>query len=80
MVTSPSVVAKSFQVRFLSLFVQGRALAFPCDVLGQVDLAVLTVREKSNYLLAQSLVGKDYSQPYIWPPVQAALFGSARTH
>jgi hypothetical protein len=80
MLTSSSAAAPSFQVRFLSLFVQGRALAFPCDALGRVDTAALTARAKVNYLLAQELVGKDYSLPYIWPPVKAALFGSARSH
>ena len=67
MVTSPPVASRSFQVLYASLFVPGRALAFPCDARGQVDLEALTDRARNNYLFARALVGKDYSTPRVCP-------------
>jgi hypothetical protein len=60
-----SVTPKSFEVRFASLFVEGRALAFPCDARGRVDLDQLPRRARDNYLYARALVGRDYSSPQI---------------
>jgi hypothetical protein len=59
------VVTQSFEVRFASLFTQGRALAFPCDAKGCVDLDALPDRAKNNYLFARAMVGRDYSTPCI---------------
>ena len=54
---------QQFEVRFESLFVPGRALAFPCDDHGCVDLDALPARAKNNYLFARAMVGKDFSPP-----------------
>lgn len=56
-----------FELRFASLFDAGRALAFPCDALGNVDLDVLSERGRANYLLAHTLVGRDFGAPAILP-------------
>jgi len=69
MITLPSpVAAQSFEVRYASLFVPGRALAFPCDALGRVDLDTLPDRARDNYFFARAMVGKDYSLPCICQP------------
>ena len=60
-----SLDSKSFEVRFASLFVEGRALAFPCDAKGRVDLDSLPRRALDNYLYARALVGRDYSKPRV---------------
>lgn len=60
-----SLDSKSFEVRFASLFVEGRALAFPCDARGRVDLDSLPRRARDNYLYARALVGRDYSKPLV---------------
>lgn len=54
-----------FELRFDSLFHQGRALSFPCDAQGHVDMDGLTERARSNYMAARALVGHDYSAPHV---------------
>ncbi len=68
---SLSVVAKSFEVRFASLFLHGRALAFPCDERGCVDLDGLSDRARLNYFFARAMVGRDYSLPRVCEPATA---------
>jgi hypothetical protein len=52
-----------FELRFDSLFLQGRALSFPCDATGAVDLDTLSARCQANYLFARTLVGREYATP-----------------
>jgi hypothetical protein len=54
-----------FEIRFRSLFNEGRGLAFPCDAGGQVDLDTLSERGRDNYLLARAMVGREYATPDI---------------
>lgn len=54
-----------FQLRFHSLFDGGRALAFPCDSAGQVDLDALSERARTNYFYARTTVGRDFSVPTV---------------
>jgi hypothetical protein len=53
------------QIRFASLFRPGRALSFPCDAEGHVDLDTLSEQARSNYLIARALVGRDYAAPRV---------------
>lgn len=55
----------AFELRFQSLFDEGRALAFPCDAGGRVDLDTLSERARSNYFYARSVVGRDYALPRV---------------
>ena len=55
----------SFEVRFSSLFKPGRALAFPCDAQGHVDLDALTERARNNYLYARATVGREHCAPRV---------------
>lgn len=59
--------AGSFVIRFCSLFKEGRALTFPCNELGHVDLDTLPERARGNYLFARALVGRDYAAPRVCP-------------
>jgi len=54
-----------FQIRFRSLFNEGRGLAFPCDAGGQVDLIALSERGRNNYLFARAMVGREFATPDI---------------
>ena len=54
-----------YELRFQSLFDQGRALAFPCDGRGQVEMDALGDRARMNYLYARSLVGREVSVPTV---------------
>jgi hypothetical protein len=53
----------TFEVRFRSLFQEGRALSFPCDRLGHVDLDGLSPRALGNYLFARAMVGREFASP-----------------
>jgi hypothetical protein len=57
----------AFQLRFASLFHEGRALAFPCDAAGRVDVDALSERARHNYFFARTLVGRDYATPAVVP-------------
>jgi hypothetical protein len=57
--------AATFEIRFQSLFHAGRALAFPCDREGHVDLDSVSDRSRSNYLFARAMVGRDYALPFV---------------
>lgn len=56
-----------YELRFDSLFTEGRALAFPCDAAGQVDLDRLSERARRNYLYARAVVGREFSHPAVRP-------------
>ena len=59
--------SQGFELRFASLFIEGRGLAFPCDIKGQVDLDALSERARDNYLGARALVGREYALPCVLP-------------
>ncbi len=57
----------TYELRFESLFLPGRALAFPCDACGRVELDRLTERARDNYLYARAVVGREYATPQVVP-------------
>ena len=57
--------ATAFQLRFDSLFHEGRALAFPCDGVGRVRIDGLSARARDNYFYARAVVGREYAQPRV---------------
>ena len=57
----------SHEIRYQSLFDNGRALAFPCDAEGCVKLDSLTERARENYLYARAAVGREYAYPSVNP-------------
>jgi len=60
-------VCGAFELRFRSLFQEGRALAFNCDADGHIDLDRLSDRGRERYLYARALVGREYAQPEVLP-------------
>ena len=54
-----------FQLRFESLFHAGRAMAFPCDERGRVELDELSERARQNYFYARIVVGREYAMPAV---------------
>lgn len=56
-----------FELRFQSLFHEGRALVFPCDAAGQVKLDALSERARENYLYARVVIGREYAVPAVVP-------------
>ena len=63
-ITYPRSAGK-YELRFESLFKQGRAMAFPCDETGHVILDELSERARSNYLYARAVVGVEFAYPTI---------------
>jgi hypothetical protein len=57
----------AYELRFQSLFSPGRALAFPCDACGSVDMDTLSDRARQNYLYARAVVGRDFAAPAVHP-------------
>jgi hypothetical protein len=55
----------AFELRFWHLFIEGRALVFPCDANGRVRLDELSDRARQNYLFARALVGREYATPSV---------------
>lgn len=64
-VAAPLYAAAHFELRFDSLFTEGRGLAFPCDAQGQVDLDALSERARCNYLYARAVVGREFQTPAV---------------
>lgn len=57
--------ATGYELNFQSLFHEGRALAFPCDASGQVNLDALSERARCNYFYARSVIGRDFAHPEV---------------
>jgi hypothetical protein len=62
---SLSAARAHYELRFQSLFHEGRGYAFPCDAAGRVDLDALSEKARNNYLFARTLVGRDLSVPAV---------------
>jgi hypothetical protein len=61
------------ELKFRPLSGRGSACAFPCNVLGQVDLDALDERARNNYLFARISVGRIFHSPTIEPVRQMSL-------
>lgn len=59
--------SQAYELRFTSLFNEGRGYAFPCDAQGNVDLDRLSERARSNYFFARSVIGRDVNVPLVRP-------------
>lgn len=55
----------SHELRYQSLFNPGRALSFPCDVDGRVQMELLGDHALANYLYARVVVGREYAFPQV---------------
>ena len=57
----------TFVLRFDPLLGVGRALSFPCDAAGRVDLDDLAERARCNYFYARAVVGRQFGMPVVRP-------------
>jgi len=62
---SPMTQVAEYVLRFQSLFHEGRALAFPCDAGGCVELDALSDKARNNYLYARAVVGREFATPAV---------------
>jgi hypothetical protein len=56
-----------YELRFTSLFNQGRGLSFPCNAAGHVDIDALSARARLNYLYARTVIGREFFMPAVQP-------------
>lgn len=56
-----------YELRFRSLFDEGRGFSFPCDSAGRVNIDALSDRARSNYFFARTVVGREFSMPAVLP-------------
>lgn len=54
-----------YELRFRSLFDEGRGYAFPCDAGGHVDMDALSDRARNNYFYARTVVGREFATPAV---------------
>jgi hypothetical protein len=66
-VPSHSLPDSGHEIRFQSLFNPGRALSFPCDAQGRVELDALSDRARDNYFYARAVVGREFAFPSVLP-------------
>jgi len=60
-----------YELRFQYLHNAGRALTFPCDASGHVDLDALSDTARVSYQRARAAVGHDVAQPVVKPVLPA---------
>jgi hypothetical protein len=66
MSSSTSLTASTgYEIRFQSLFHEGRALSFPCDAQGHVQIDRLSDRARTNYFYARAVVGREFATPAV---------------
>jgi hypothetical protein len=65
--TTHAFATPSHEIRFESLFNQGRGLVFPCDEAGHVDIDALSERGRNNYFFARAMFGREYASPRVVP-------------
>ena len=67
MISRQSLIERGarFEIRFQSLFREGRGLAFPCNAAGLVDLDALTDQGRRNYLFARAMIGREFAMPSV---------------
>jgi hypothetical protein len=62
---SPTTPRFSHELRFASLLDPSRALSFPCDRRGEIQLDELGERARNDYFFARTVVGRDYGLPTV---------------
>jgi hypothetical protein len=54
-----------YELRFQSLFNEGRGWSFPCDAQGHVDLDRMSDRARNNYFFARTVIGREVTLPRV---------------
>jgi hypothetical protein len=54
-----------YELRFRSLFDEGRGYAFPCDAEGHVDIDALGHKARLNYFFARTVIGREVALPAV---------------
>ena len=63
----PLPEAEHYELRYQSLFNEGRAYSFPCDATGRVNMDALSDRARHNYFYVRTVVGREFATPAVRP-------------
>ena len=63
--TSATPTRSVHELRFQSLFHEGRGYAFPCDAEGHVNIDGLGARQRQNYFYARTFIGREFHAPAV---------------
>jgi hypothetical protein len=63
--TSSAQDSARYELRFQSLFHEGRGVAFPCDARGQVHLDGLSDNARNKYFYARTVIGREFATPCV---------------
>jgi hypothetical protein len=63
--TPPAPQPARFELRFQSLFDDGRGYAFSCDEAGHVDIDTLSSKARLNYFYARTVIGREVAMPAV---------------
>jgi len=63
--TTTTQACAEFELRFRSLFDEGRGYSFPCDAAGHVDIDALSDGARNNYFFAHTVIGRDVAMPAV---------------
>ncbi|HEY2929001.1 hypothetical protein [Piscinibacter sp.] len=63
--TIATQASAQYELRFCSLFDEGRGYSFPCDEAGHVDIDSLSSRARLNYFYARTVIGREFSMPAV---------------
>jgi hypothetical protein len=63
--TTTPMTPGGYELRFMSLFREGRGLSFPCDPDGGVHLDELSERARTNYFYARTVIGREFATPAV---------------
>jgi len=61
--SASSTPAPGFRIEFRTTFLQGRAVSFPCDARGNVDIDALSESGRSDYLFARIMTRRERPRP-----------------
>lgn len=56
-----------YELRFRSLYEEGRGYSFPCNPSGEVEMGAMSERARLNYLFARAMVGREFFLPEVQP-------------
>ena len=63
--TQATATRSVHELRFQSLFNEGRGYAFPCDAEGHVNIDALGDRVRNNYFYARTFIGREFHTPAV---------------
>ena len=58
-------VVQQFTLCYPSSAFNGKALSFPCNQQGDVDMEQLTERARNNYFYARMMLGREFLSPVV---------------